>query len=269
MLHGLGPQGERAWHLLDAVVARTLPLGELYDAWRVNDLLGLRARRNDVDLTASIPSWQAWLMDRVKPSTAEHYLTHLRTLMPEDRPFLRSQLTAPAVAQRGTKAWTRDGIARVADWAWPYVEAHWRRALPGERLFRGLHRWGTSDAHREQLRVLNLPHHRLHDARHHWAVRMVRAGMFLELIARQLGHRDVAMVAKVYGRFVPNSHERERWEAAAAALDVERWGDRGVSRGASTQGGRARRASRSLATTTACEACDDSRGGTRPTTPAL
>jgi len=57
--------------------------------------------------------------------------------------------------------------------------------------------------------------------------------MPLELVARQLGHRDVAMVAKVYGRFVPNTQERNRWESIAAALDAEKWGPGGVSGGAS------------------------------------
>ena len=50
--------------------------------------------------------------------------------------------------------------------------------------------------------------------------------MPLELVARQLGHRDVVMVAKVYGRFVPTHQERDRWEQAAAALDKEKWGDK-------------------------------------------
>ena len=40
-----------------------------------------------------------------------------------------------------------------------------------------------------------------------------------ELVARQLGHADVAMVAKVYGRFAPRSDERDRWEKIAAAQD--------------------------------------------------
>jgi hypothetical protein len=61
---------------------------------------------------------------------------------------------------------------------------------------------------------------------------MVRAGMPLELVSRQLGHRDAAMVLKIYGRFVPSSHERDRWEGIAAALDAEKWGSLGVSGGA-------------------------------------
>jgi hypothetical protein len=59
----------------------------------------LRARRADVDLAAHIPGWTAWLKDRVKPATAESYLAHVRTLMPDGVPSTRPQFTAPAVAQ--------------------------------------------------------------------------------------------------------------------------------------------------------------------------
>ena len=33
----------------------------------------------------------------------------------------------------------------------------------------------------------------------------------------------VAMVAKVYGRFKPDTEERDRWEKLAAARDQEKW----------------------------------------------
>jgi len=36
--------------------------------------------------------------------------------------------------------------------------------------------------------------------------------------------QDVVMVARVYGRFVPTSQERDRWESIAATLDEEEWG---------------------------------------------
>ena len=42
------------------------------------------------------------------------------------------------------------------------------------------HTMGVSDVHRERLRALGLAGYRLHDSRHHWAVRTVRAGMPLE-----------------------------------------------------------------------------------------
>jgi hypothetical protein len=58
-----------------------------------------------------------------------------------------------------------------------------------------------------------------------YAIRAVRAGVPYELVARQLGHADVAMVAKVYGRFAPGHQDRERWEQVADARDREEFGE--------------------------------------------
>ncbi len=173
------------------------------------------------------------------------------------------------VRARGTKAWARDRIARVADWAWPFLEEHLRTVLPGERVFRGIDRWQAGDYHRERLRALGLTGYRLHDARHHWAVRMARAGAPFELIARQLGHRDVAMVAKVYGRFKPDTEERDRWERIAAARDSERWASRVAPDVASTVDDIDKQHEESPATLNECEASGDSRGGTRTRDPGI
>ena len=104
---------------------------------------------------------------------------------------------------------------------------------------------------------------------------MVRAGMPLELVARQLGHRDVVMVAKVYGRFVPTHVERDRWEQAAAALDKEKWGDKASSKGDSAEkstgtgahGGAAPR--NDVSQSPASDWPVDSRGGTRTRDPSI
>ncbi len=372
MLAELGPHGARAWDLLDAVYEHRLTLGALFDAWRADDLDGLRARLTDVDLAGHVAAWLAWLTDRAKPDTAQHYALHLRTLIPEGQPFWRSQLTAPAVAKwlatrpvsggtkrkylaavqsfvryllevgelasnpvrdvsppppadprctflelpdvlrlvdgsaqphaaifalaygaglevsailslidtdidtasrqvraKGTKAWTRDRLARVADWAWPFLEQHCATVLPGERLFRGIDRWQASEAHRERCRALGLTGYRLHDARHHWAVRMARAGAPFELIARQLGHRDVAMVAKVYGRFKPDTEERDRWERIASHRDCEKWAARGAKGGATPSAHAEEQSEESPATAYECEASDSSRGGTRTRDPGI
>jgi len=98
------------------------------------------------------------------------------------------------------------------------VDAHWRSVLPGERLFRGVDRWERPATATGSACGPWDSRTTLHDSRHHWAVRMVRAGMPLELVARQLGHKDVVMVARVYGRFVPTSQERDRWEAIGPTL---------------------------------------------------
>jgi len=110
-----------------------------------------------------------------------------------------------------------------------------------QEFVRGLasHRWQVGDVHRERLRVLGLPHHRVHDSRHFYAIRAVRAGTPYELVARQLGHADVQMVARVYGRYAPRSDERDRWERIAAQLDVpatgEKVDDRGATHGATPE----------------------------------
>ena len=89
---------------------------------------------------------------------------------------------------RGTKAWNRDRLAYIADWAWPFVERYLARLLPGERIFRGIDRWKASDYHRERPRALGLPPLRLHDS---------------------------TLVLKVYGRFIPRDVE---WAIGGNAL---------------------------------------------------
>jgi len=327
------------------VVDGSLSLGTLYDAYTNNDLDGLRARLADADLAIHVDAWQAWLTDRVSEDTRSRYLAQLRTLVAADKPYARSEFTAPNVARwlatrtslpqkrkhaakassrvedkpgraisgatkrkylaamqsfatylvevgvlasnpirgvqapppskprvvaipladvlrivenapppypalfallygagveisaalaciesdvdidrrevraRGTKAHARDRIVRVAAWAWSFLAKHVETLTPGERLFRGIDRCQAVDAHRVRLTALGLPHHRLHDSRHFYAIRAIRAGTPYELVARQLGHADIAMVAKVYGRFAPRSDERDRWEKIVAAQD--------------------------------------------------
>jgi integrase len=77
----------------------------------------------------------------------------------------------------------------------------------------------TAKAMERMLVVLGPKGQRAYDSRHFYAIRAIRAGTPYELVARQLGHADVAMVAKVYGRFAPRSDERDRWEKIAAAQD--------------------------------------------------
>ena len=67
------------------------------------------------------------------------------------------------------------------------------------------------------LRVL-----RVHEARDHWAVRMIRAGTPIEIVARQLGHANAVMALKVYGRFVPTREERQAWEERAGKQEMKR-----------------------------------------------
>jgi len=168
------------------------------------------------------------------------------------------------VRARGTKAHARDRIVRVAEWAWPFLEKHHATLTPGERLFRGLDRWQVGGAHRARLTALGLPHHRVHDSRHFYAIRAIRAGTPYELVARQLGHADVAMVAKVYGRFAPRSDERDRWEKIAATLD-EKSMEMGTAVGTSPSPNENDKARKPLDS----RASGNSRGGTRTHDPGI
>ena len=79
----------------------------------------------------------------------------------------------------------------------------------------------------------------------------------------------VAMVAKVYGRFKPDTEERDRWEKLAAERDAEKWGRRGATDGAKADDSAAAEHEKSPATISDYEAYDDSRGGTRTRDPGI
>ncbi len=98
MLEALGPKGTREWDLLDAVLARELHSASCTTLGRGRPG-GPPGSTADVDLTGHLDAWQAWLGDRIADRHASHYLAYLRTLMPDGRPFWRSDLTAPAVAR--------------------------------------------------------------------------------------------------------------------------------------------------------------------------
>jgi hypothetical protein len=54
-------------------------------------------------------------------------------------------------------------------------------------------RWQVGDARWARLAALGLPHHRVHDSRHFYAIRAIRAGTPYELVARGLGHTGIAI----------------------------------------------------------------------------
>jgi integrase len=128
------------------------------------------------------------------------------------------------IRAHGTKTHARDREVYVDAWAWSYVERAVKHLTPSALLFPTLNRWSASDAHRAACKALgdDFADYRMHDARHSYAVRAIRAGAPLEHVARQLGHADTQMVVKVYGRYKPNETERREWERIAALQDEER-----------------------------------------------
>jgi integrase len=122
----------------------------------------------------------------------------------------------------GTKTHCRERTVRVAEWAWSYVEAVCAGKLPDAPLFPGMSRYMATHAHGAVCKALGLRGYQLRDSRHSWAVRAAKAGTPAEIIARQLGHADPVMVLRVYGRFMPSQHDRDRWERVADAQDQQR-----------------------------------------------
>ncbi|MFI5230516.1 MAG: tyrosine-type recombinase/integrase [Gemmatimonadales bacterium] len=126
----------------------------------------------------------------------------------------------------GTKTHTRDRVTRVADWAWPIVWELAKAKLPAARLFDGVpSRYTASDWHvaavgpegldlAEQLPMKN--------ARHHWAVRQLRAGAPIKLVQEQLGHASPNLTLNTYGQFRPSGADRDRWEEAATEYEKTR-----------------------------------------------
>ncbi len=130
---------------------------------------------------------------------------------------------------KGTKSSHRNRIVTVATFARLALKAQCKGKLPDARLFDTIpNRWNASDYHRDAVRALVANGHAvfadywLRDHRHTCAVRLVRAGVPLEHVAQQLGHANVQLVAKVYGRFVPDEAERKRWERQAVTAEKKR-----------------------------------------------
>lgn len=101
MIDELGPKGERAQDVIDAVITGRLTLPALYDLWRVTnrDVGAIRSRLADIDLEPLVTPWHEQLVAEKSHDTASHYLHHVRSLVPKSKPFQRSQLTTERLQQ--------------------------------------------------------------------------------------------------------------------------------------------------------------------------
>ncbi len=93
MLDELSHRGKQCWDLLDAVKGGRLSLTELYEFYSGNRLEELRDRLSDVDLSPLVDEWLSAQKGRLSGDTIAHYKVHVRSLIPENKPFLRSALT--------------------------------------------------------------------------------------------------------------------------------------------------------------------------------
>lgn len=126
------------------------------------------------------------------------------------------------IRARGTKTHSRDRVAKVASWAWPDVQRAIQGKTPEALLFDTIRvKYDTYTAHNAACLALGIKDYTMRDARHTYAVRMVKAGTPLLQVGKQLGHASVEMTATVYGLYEPSQAEREHWEKVATARDAE------------------------------------------------
>lgn len=125
------------------------------------------------------------------------------------------------VRAAGTKTHTRDRAARVSDWAWPTLWEYAEPMLPAAKLFPNVpSRYTASDWHAATLKALELSErHPMYNARHHWAVRQLRAGAPIKLVQEQLGHASPNLTLSTYGNFRPSASDRDHWEQVATDYD--------------------------------------------------
>jgi integrase len=130
-------------------------------------------------------------------------------------------VTHREIRAKGTKTHNRDRVARVATWAWRYVERAMHGKTPETRLFGGIESAKAArEMHDETCERLGIEDYTNRDARHSFAVRAIKAGTPPVQVSKQLGHKDATMVVKVYGNYEPTQAERDHWEQIAAAKDA-------------------------------------------------
>lgn len=133
----------------------------------------------------------------------------------------------------GTKAYNRNRVVPVAEFAWDAVLELVKGKHPDSPLFDRIpHRFAAGDAHLALVKTLGEEGHRifveydgkahnytLRDHRHTWAVRAARSGWPMPAVAEVLGHRDAVLANKVYARFQTQKAERAIWEGRSHERD--------------------------------------------------
>lgn len=98
-------RGRRESYLLDQLASGKVGVGPAYTAYTENRLEAfireLREGITDADLEPYVARWQKELERRKRPNprTRGAYLAKVRTLMPEDQPFRRSQFTKQKIRE--------------------------------------------------------------------------------------------------------------------------------------------------------------------------
>ena len=78
--------------------------------------------------------------------------------------------------------------------------------------------WLRDRVWRPMLEKAEVRHLRIHDARHTYASLMLRRGVPIAYVSKQLGHSSIQVTVNLYGHFVPGA-DRHHVEALATALE--------------------------------------------------
>lgn len=117
------------------------------------------------------------------------------------------ELATGRLQAHGTKRLDRDRAVYVTEiWCWDIVKSWIREhpALPAAPVFR-MGYYAATAALKQALKAVQMVDYRSHDWRHTYAVQGLKDGRRAEFIGHQLGHKNAAMVHKVYGRYVPDA----------------------------------------------------------------
>jgi integrase len=126
---------QRAWDVLDRVIAKTLSLADLYDVWRESgrDVHELRRRLNDTDVEPVVGEFLESYAHRVRPDSLAHVTHHLRHLFPKGTPRQVSQVTADWLTQQLAAYPGKRNTLRKVHASWSVFFAHCTRV---KKLFR-------------------------------------------------------------------------------------------------------------------------------------
>lgn len=119
---------------------------------------------------------------------------------------------------KGTKTKARKRQVQVASFAWDAL-ARMLATAPERRgyLLPRVRRERLSAVHRAAAEAIGEHGLTLHDARHSWAVRLLRAGTPVAVVAAQAGHANGVLILSTYGLHIPSAADLGSWEQVATA----------------------------------------------------
>lgn len=179
-----------------------------YTGMREGELLGLQwddfdFERGTVDLrrTVSLGRGERRLLVNT-PKSGKIRTVDLASPLPTRFKELKSIREAEAAVQGGP----------LPPWVFP-AETEPERPLNDA--------WLRDRVWRPLLEKAKVQHVRIHDARHTYASLMLRRGVPIAYVSRQLGHSSIQVTVDLYGHFIPGA-DRHHVESLAADIEAHR-----------------------------------------------